>query len=145
MRKIELTITYVTTDFYKKLKRILCILSSSKMSVVFKKWTEEERRAHVRNKNRAYQAKKEERTTLTEKRVKEQEKQKKLDIKERANAGEWVSTGKAKTIEKGKQGQEKIVKKNAFSALESDEEKEEPKPVDYVRKKINWADDSDDE
>ena len=120
---------------------------------VFKKWTEEERRAHVRAKNLAYQAKKEERTTLTEKRVKEQEKQKKLELKARAEAGEWVSTGKAKPhVEKQekqeKQEKEKIVKKNGFAALESDEEKEEkekPAPNEYVRKRFNWADDSDDE
>ena len=113
------------------------------MSVVFKKWTEEERRANVRAKNLAYQAKKECRITLTEKRIKEQEKQKKLVIKERMNTGEWVSTGKIKSVEKQVK-QEKIVNNNAFSALESDEETEQPKPVDYVRKKFNWAD-SDDE
>ena len=119
------------------------------MSVVFKKWTEEERRAHVRAKNNAYQARKEERTTLTEKRVKEQERQKKLELKARAEAGEWVSTGKAKPKVENQEKQEKIVKKNVFSALESDEE-ESPKeekttPNEYVRKKFNWADDSDDE
>jgi len=117
------------------------------MSVVFKKWTEEERRAHARARNNAYKAKKEEWTTLTEKRVKEQERQKKLELKARAEAGEWVTTGKAKPqVEKVKE-QEKIVKKNGFAALESDEEKEEVKktPNEYVRKKFNWADDSDDE
>ena len=113
---------------------------------VFKKWTEEERRAHARNRNNAYKAKKEEWTTLTEKRVKEQEKQKKLELKARAEAGEWVTSGKAKPqVEKGKV--EITVKtKNGFAALESDEEIEEKsKPNEYVRKKFNWADDSDDE
>jgi len=114
----------------------------------FKKWTEEERRAHARARNHAYQAKKEEWTTLTEKRVKEQERQKKLDLKARAAAGEWVSTGKAKPkIEKEKV--EIVSAKNGFAALESDEEKEEKEekstPNEYVRKKFNWADDSDDE
>ena len=112
---------------------------------VFKKWTEEERRAHARARNQKYLAKKEEWTTLTEKRVKEQEKQKKADLKARVEAGEWVSTGKSKPIEKVKT--EVTVKtKNGFAALESDEEKEEiSKPNEYVRKKFNWADDSDDE
>ena len=117
---------------------------------VFKKWTEEERRAHARTRNHAYQAKKETWTTLTEKRVKEQEKQKKIELKTRAEAGEWVTTGKAKRIEtpemRGKQ--ETVVKKNGFAALESDEEEkkeEKSKPNEYVRKKFNWADDSDDE
>ena len=43
--------------------------------------------------------------------------------------------------------EQKKVKKNLFAALESDEEKEEVKttPNEYVRKKFNWADDSDDE
>ncbi len=123
------------------------------MSEVFKKWTEEERRAHARTRNNAHKAKKEEWTTLTEKRVKEQERQKKLELKARAEAGEWVSTGKAPKMEilrptaVGKTDIEKI-KKNGFAALESDEEKEEkekPMPNEYVRKKFNWADDSDDE
>ena len=121
------------------------------MSAVFKKWTEEERRAHVRDKNIAYQARKMGRTTLTEMRVKEQERQKKLELKARVEAGEWVTTGKPKQqVEKqeSKEKQEKIVKKNVFSALESDEEespKEEKAPTEYVRKRFNWADDSDDE
>lgn len=118
---------------------------------VFKKWTEEERRAHARARNQKYLAKKDEWTTLTEKRVKDQEKQKKLDLKARVEAGEWVSTGKAQKIEilrptAGKTDVEKA-KKNGFAALESDEEspKEKSKPNEYVRKKFNWADDSDDE
>ena len=116
---------------------------------VFKKWTEEERRAHARARNHTYQAKKEEWPTLTEKRIKEQERQKKLELKAKAEAGEWVTTGKAKPqVEKVKP--EVTVKvKNGFAALESDEEKEEKEvkstPNEYVRKKFNWADDSDDE
>lgn len=119
-------------------------------TTVFKKWTEEERRAHVRAKNIDYQARKMGRTTLTEMRVKEQERQKKLELKARVEAGEWVTTGKSKPkVEKQepKEKNEKIVKKNGFSALESDEE-ESPKekaPTEYVRKRFNWADDSDDE
>jgi hypothetical protein len=113
---------------------------------VFKKWTEEERRAHARARNNAYKAKKEEWTTLTEKRVKDQEKQKKLELKARAEAGEWVTTGKAKPRVEKPEIKEKIVKKNGFAALESDEEKEvKTTPSEYVRKKFNWADDSDDE
>jgi hypothetical protein len=111
---------------------------------VFKKWTEEERRAHARARNQAYKAKKEEWTTLTEKRVKDQEKQKKLDLKARAEAGEWVTTKAKPKVEKPKV--EVTVKaKNGFAALESDEEKEEKTtPNAYVRQKFNWAD-SDDE
>lgn len=114
---------------------------------VFKKWTEEERRAHARARNQAYKAKKEEWTTLTEKRVKEQEKQKKLERKALAEAGEWVTTGKTKIHVENPKPVETVVKKNGFAALESDEEKEEVKttPNEYVRKKFNWADDSDDE
>jgi hypothetical protein len=120
------------------------------MSVVFKKWTEEERRAHARARNHKFQSKKEEWTTLTEKRVKEQERHKKLELKAREAAGEWVSTGKAKPKIETPTPLEKIVKKNGFAALESDEEKEEKEkekstPNEYVRKKFNWADDSDDE
>jgi hypothetical protein len=118
-------------------------------TTVFKKWTEEERRAHVRAKNHAYQARKEGHTTLTEKRVKEQERQKKLELKARAEAGEWVSTGKAKPKVEKVKSEVTVKPKNGFSALESDEEKEEKEekttPNEYVRKKFNWADDSDDE
>ena len=119
-------------------------MSSTK---VFKKWTEEERRAHARARNNAYKAKKEEWTTLTEKRVKEQERQKKLELKARAEAGEWVTTGKAKPKVEKPKVEVTVKAKNGFAALESDEEKEEVKttPNEYVRKKFNWADDSDDE
>lgn len=106
----------------------------------FKKYTEEERRAHIRTKNAAYQAKKESRLTETEKRVKEQEKKKKMETKEKLEAGEWVSTGRAKP-KKPEVAIVPIKVKNGFSALESDEECE---PKIFVKKKINWAD-SDDE
>jgi len=114
---------------------------------VFKKWTEEERRAHARARNAAYQAKRADNITLTEKRVKDQERQKKLEAKQKLEAGEWVSTGsQKKEIRVEKPSLEKIVKKNGFSALESDEEEPVEKkstPNEYVRKKFNWADDSD--
>ena len=116
---------------------------------VFKKWTEEERRAHARARNQKYLAKKEEWTTLTEKRVKEQERQKKLELKARVEAGEWVSTGKAKPQVEKVKTEVTVKPKNLFAALDSDEEKEEKEvkttPNEYVRKKFNWADDSDDE
>jgi len=112
------------------------------MSKVSKKWTEEERRAHVRAKNLAFLAKKEERITLTEKRVKEQEKQKKLEMKQKIDACEWVPTGKAKPKPKATPVA-KVVTNNAFSALESDEEVLDT-PLTFEKKKFNWAD-SDDE
>ena len=67
-----------------------------------KPWTEEERRAHIRTKNNSYQKKKEERISLTEKRVKEQERQKKIEQKDKLEAGEWVSTGKVKIKKKNR-------------------------------------------
>jgi hypothetical protein len=120
----------------------MCIQTMSK---VFKQWTEEERRAHVRAKNLAFLAKKEVRITLTKKRIKEQEKQKKLEMKQKIDACEWVPTGKAKPKPKATPVAVKVVTKNAFSALESDEEVcLDDTPPTFEKKKFNWAD-SDDE
>ena len=111
---------------------------------MFKSWTEEERRAHIRTKNNSYQKKKEDRISLTEKRVKEQERQKKIEQKDKLEAGEWVSTGKAKIKKKIENAIITVNAKNGFSALDSEEEEEKKEEMPYVRKKINWAD-SDDE
>jgi hypothetical protein len=112
---------------------------------MFKPWNEEERRAHIRTKNNAYQKRKEDHISLTEKRVKDQERQKKIEQKDKLEAGEWVSTGKAKTKKKIEKTVITVNAKNGFSALDSDEEEEKKEEIPYVRKKINWAEDSDDE
>ena len=113
------------------------IMSASK---TFTRWTEEERRAHRRKQNAAYQARKVEHLTPREKQIKEEERRKRQATKQAMEKGEWISATVTIKVE-----EKKITKtekaKNGFAALDSDEEVKEPV---WGKQKIDWAD-SDDE
>ena len=109
----------------------------------FKPWTEEERRAHRRTQNAAYQARKAERLTERQKQIKEEERKKRQETKQAIEAGAWFTTGVKE--KKEKKEKEVIKTKNGFAALDTDEETEtepetEPEPV-WGKQKMNWADD----
>jgi len=109
-------------------------------SKTFTRWTEEERRAHRRKQNAAYQARKVEHLTPREKQIKEEERRKRQATKQAMEKGEWISATVTIKVE-----EKKITKtekaKNGFAALDSDEEVKEPV---WGKQKIDWAD-SDDE
>ena len=110
----------------------------------FTRWTEEERRAHRRKQNAAYQARKVEHLTPREKQIKEEERRKRQETKQAMEQGEWVAatvTVTVKTVKTVKE-EKKVKAKNGFAALESDEEEVK---VKEWGKKIDWAADSDDE
>jgi len=121
----------------------------------FTRWTEEERRAHRRKQNAAYQARKAENLTPREKQIKEQQRQERQATKQAMEQGAWVTTA---TVKVSKEVKETIKVKNGFAALESDEEEiawvpntmdmklpENPETSPWRNvTKINWAD-SDDE
>jgi len=114
----------------------------------FVRWTEEERRAHRRSQNAAFQARKTERLTDRQKQVKEEERKKRLETKQAIEQGAWVTTGAKVKVEKEKETV-KVKAKNGFAALDSDTEEEvEAKETNetsgWGKQKINWAD-SDDE
>ena len=113
-------------------------------SKTFTRWTEEERRAHRRKQNAAYQARKVEHLTPREKQIKEEERRKRQATKQAMEKGEWISaTVTIKVEEKKMTKMEKA--KNGFAALDSDEEEtKETKETVWGKQKIDWAD-SDDE
>jgi len=118
-------------------------------SKTFTKWTEEERRAHRRTQNAAYQARKVEYLTPRQKQIKEEERKKRQETKQAMEQGEWVATmtGMVKTSIKVEK-KEKVVANNVFAALDSDSEEEiqkEVKETVWGKQKIDWAADSDDE
>jgi len=117
-------------------------------SKTFTRWTEEERRAHRRAQNAAYQARKVEYLSDRQKQVKEEERKKRQATKEAIEQGAWVTTG-GTTFTKVEKVEKKTVKtKNGFASLDSDTEEDDPKveaqPV-WGKQKIDWAADSDDE
>jgi hypothetical protein len=122
------------------------ISATAKSAKPFVRWTEEERRAHRRSQNAAYQARKTEHLTDRQKQVKEEERKKRLETKQAIEQGAWVTTGAKVKVEKEKETV-KVKAKNGFAALDSDTEDEatveEKEPV-WGKQKINWAD-SDDE
>ncbi len=111
-------------------------------SKTFTRWTEEERRAHRRKQNAAYQARKVEHLTPREKQVKEEERRKRQVTKQAMEQGEWISATVTK-VEKEEKKATKVAK-NGFAALESDEEEVKETKETWGKQKINWAD-SDDE
>ena len=125
----------------------------AKSSKPFVRWTEEERRAHRRTQNAAYQARKADRLTDRQKQVKEEERKKRQEMKQAIEQGAWVTTGEKVKVEKiEKKETVKVKAKNGFAALDSDTEedeapvkaKETEAPI-WGKQKINWAEDSDDE
>ena len=115
-------------------------------SKTFTRWTEEERRAHRRKQNAAYQARKVENLTPREKQVKEEERRKRQATKQAMEQGEWVSA--TVTVKVEVKVEEKMKKaKNGFAALESDEDEVKEVKTEPVwgKQKIDWAADSDDE
>lgn len=124
-------------------------------SNTFVRWTEEERRAHRRAQNAAYQARKVEHLSDRQKQVKEAERKKRQETKQAMEQGAWVTTAKVEKVEKiGKKEMVKVATKNGFAALDSDTEEDEPKEkvgknekidVPWGKQKIDWAADSDDE
>ena len=122
----------------------------AKSSKPFVRWTEEERRAHRRTQNAAFQARKTERLTDRQKQVKEEERKKRLETKQAIEQGAWVTTGAKVKVEKEKKETVKVKAKNGFATLDSDTEDDMPEaPVEekepvWGKQKINWAD-SDDE
>jgi len=142
LQKIEMIFDYY---FYTANKM-------STASKTFTKWTEEERRAHRRTQNAAYQARKVENLTPRQKQIREEERKKRQETKQAMEQGEWVTTVRVeKKIEKEKKEEKKTkVAKNGFAALESDEEQEKEVKVEvkepvWGKQKIDWAADSDDE
>jgi len=114
-------------------------------SKTFTRWTEEERRAHRRKQNAAYQARKVEHLTPREKQVKEEERRKRQVTKQAMEQGEWVSATVTVKVEEKKMTKTETAK-NGFAALESDEEEvNEVKEQAWGKQKIDWAADSDDE
>ena len=104
----------------------------------FTRWTEEERRANIRSKTMAFLGRKEDRTSMREKEIKENEKRKREERQKTAEAGGWVTTKKKMVqIEKPKEVKKKI---NAFAALD-EEVKVEAWTGTGLRKKIDWTDD----
>ena len=116
-------------------------LHTDMSSKTFTRWTEEERRAHRRKQNAAYQARKVEHLTPREKQIKEEERRKRQVTKQAMEQGEWISATVTVKVEKEEKKATKVAK-NGFAALESDEEKETKET--WGKTKINWAD-SDDE
>lgn len=120
-------------------------------SKTFTRWTEEERRAHRRKQNAAYQARKVEHLTPRQKQIKEEEHRKRQETKQAMEQGEWVATATVATVKVSIKVEKKVVAKNGFAALESDEEPEtdkkekEVKETAWGKQKIDWAADSDDE
>ena len=130
------------------------ISATAKSAKPFVRWTEEERRAHRRSQNAAYQARKTERLTDRQKQVKEEERKKRLETKQAIEQGAWVTTGAKVKVEKEKET-DKVKAKNGFAALDSDTEEEaldsdteeveaKDETSGWGKQKINWAD-SDDE
>ena len=124
------------------------ISATAKSSKPFVRWTEEERRAHRRAQNAAFQARKTERLTDRQKQVKEEERKKRLETKQAIEQGAWVTTGAKVKVEKVEK-KETVKAKNGFAALDSDTEeevdaKEANETSGWGKQKINWAD-SDDE
>ena len=117
-------------------------MSSTSATKTFTRWTEEERRAHRRKQNAAYQARKVEHLTPREKQIKEEERRKRQETKQAMEKGEWVAATVTVTVKTVKE-EKKVKAKNGFAALESDEE-EKVKETTWG-KKIDWAADSDDE
>ena len=118
-------------------------------SKTFVRWTEEERRAHRRAQNAAYQARKVEHLSDRQKQVKEEERKKRQATKAAIEQGAWVTTG-AKVEKKVEKETVKVVAKNGFAALDSDTEEEVEAKVEkddtpWGKQKIDWAADSDDE
>ena len=69
-------------------------------SKTFRKWTEEERRAHQRAYNAAYTERLLFRMSEEEYRQRELEKAQRVAFKKKEDAGEWVSKGKKISAEK---------------------------------------------
>jgi hypothetical protein len=129
--------------FCKKIEMNLTLyLHTTMSSKTFTRWTEEERRAHRRKQNAAYQARKVEHLTPREKQVKEEERRKRQVTKQAMEQGEWISATVTK-VEKEEKKATKVAK-NGFAALESDEEEVKETKETWGKQKINWAD-SDDE
>ena len=118
-------------------------------SKTFTRWTEEERRAHRRKQNAAYQARKVEHLTPREKQIKEEERRKRQATKQAMEQGEWVTATVTVKVEEKKKAKTEKAKtekaKNGFAALESDEEEVKVKEQAWGKQKIDWAADSDDE
>lgn len=122
----------------------------STISKTFTKWTEEERRAHRRAQNAAYQARKVDYLTPRQKQIKEEDRKKRQETKQAMEQGEWVATATVKTtikVEKKDKTEKKVTTKNVFAALDSDSEEDIQKVEEPVwgKQKIDWAADSDDE
>jgi len=120
-------------------------------SKTFVRWTEEERRAHRRTQNAAYQARKVDHLSDRQKQVKEEERKKRQATKQAMEQGAWVTTG-TKIEKKVEKEMVKVATKNGFAALDSDTEEDEPKveknekiDAPWGKQKIDWAADSDDE
>jgi hypothetical protein len=141
----------MTLDLYIHTAKNMSAISATipaKSSKPFVRWTEEERRAHRRSQNAAFQARKVDRLTDRQKQVKEEERKKRQETKQAIEQGAWVTTGAKVKVEKVEK-KETVKAKNGFAALDSDTEEEveakvEEKEVVWGKQKINWAD-SDDE
>jgi len=115
----------------------------------FTRWTEEERRAHRRKQNAAYQARKAEHLTDRQKQIKEQQRKERQATKQAMEKGEWVATIKVEKKEQ-KPNETHVATKNGFAALDSDSEEDVKevktfKDTVWGKQKIDWAADSDDE
>ena len=136
---VELEAHKIEMDFNLYLHTV----NMSSATKTFTRWTEEERRAHRRKQNAAYQARKVEHLTPREKQIKEEERRKRQETKQAMEQGEWVAATVTVTVKTVKE-EKKVKAKNGFAALESDEEEVKVKETTWG-KKIDWAADSDDE
>jgi len=120
---------------------------STTASKTFTRWTEEERRAQYAK----YQARKVEYLTDRQKHIKEEDRKKRQETKQAIEQGAWVTSSVTVKVEKKEKEKVKMVAKNGFAALESDEEEEKvTKKLDtpdtiWRKTKIDWTADSDDE
>jgi len=125
-------------------------------SNTFTRWTEEERRAHRRKQNAAYQARKAEHLTDRQKQIKEQQRKERQATKQAMEQGEWVTT-RVEKVEKVTPVKVTIKTMNGFAALMEEEVQlirvsntmdmklpENPETSPWRKTTINWAD-SDDE
>ena len=92
----------------------------AKSSKPFVRWTEEERRAHRRMQNAAFQARKADRLTDRQKQVKEEERKKRQETKQAMEQGAWVTASVTVKVEK-KEKKEPKTKKNII-IMEEDED-----------------------
>jgi len=115
------------------------------MSKSFKRWTEEERRAHIRAKTLAYKGRQEDRLTPREKEIKEMKRKQREEVRKSAEEGSWLIIDIVKPKPDKVQIKTEVkMAKNMFAGLDDSEEEVDKVEKTWTKKAFNWAD-SDDE